>query len=58
MQLTGEQFIKAYRSMRTIRESAERMHKQFTTGQIVGFVDRCASTDRDHGHSIGKGAAS
>jgi TPP-dependent pyruvate/acetoin dehydrogenase alpha subunit len=38
MQLTGEQRVKAYRSMCTRRESSERMHKEFTMGQILGFV--------------------
>lgn len=58
MQLTCEQLVKAYRSMRTIRELGERMHKEFTTGQIFGSVDRYASTHRGHGHSIEKGAVS
>ena len=58
MQLTGEQLVKAYRSMCTIREFGERMHKEFTTGQILGFVHPYASTHRGHGHSIGKGAES
>jgi len=58
MRLTGEQLVKAYRSMCTIREFGERMHKEFTTGRIFDFVDRNASTHRGHGHSIGKGAES
>jgi pyruvate dehydrogenase E1 component alpha subunit len=58
MQLTGEQLVKAYRSMCTIREFGERMHKEFTTGQILGFVDRYASTHRGHGRSIEEGARS
>lgn len=58
MQLTGEPLVKAYRSMRTSRKFGERMHKEFTIGQILGFVDRCATTHRGHGHSIGKGAKS
>lgn len=58
MQFTGEQLVKAYRSMCTIREFGERMHEEFTTGQILGFVLRYASTDGGHGHSIGKGAKS
>jgi len=58
MQLTGEQLIKAYRGMCTIREFEERMHKEFTTGQIFGLVHRCASTHRGRGHSIKEGAKS
>lgn len=58
MQLTGEQLVKAYRIMCTTRKFGVRMHKECTTGQILGFVDRCASTHRGHGHSIGKGAES
>jgi len=58
MQLTGEQLVKAYRSMCAIRESGECMHKEFTTGQIFGFVHPYASTHGGHGHSIGKGAES
>ena len=58
MQLTGEQLVKAYRSMCTIRKFAERMHKEFTTRQIPGLVRLYASTHRGHGHSIGKGAES
>ena len=58
MQFTGDQLVKAYRSMCTIREFGERMHKEFTTRQIPGFVDRYASTHRAHGHSIGKGTES
>ena len=58
MQLTGDQLVKAYRSMRTIRKSGERMHKEFTTGQIRGFVHLYASTHLGHGHSIEKGAES
>ncbi len=58
MQLTGEQLIKAYRSMRTIRKFGECMHKEFTTRQIRGLVDLYAITHRGHGHSIGKGAES
>ena len=44
--------------MCTTREFADRMHKEFTSGQVLGFVDRYASTHRAHGHSIGKGAES
>ena len=38
MQLNREELIKAYRGMRTIREFEERVHKEFATGQIPGFV--------------------
>ena len=58
MQLTGEQLVKAYRSMCAIRKFRERMHKDFTTRQIPGLVRLYASTHRGHGHSIGKGAES
>jgi TPP-dependent pyruvate/acetoin dehydrogenase alpha subunit len=44
--------------MCTIREFGERMHKEFTTGQILGFVHPDASTHRGHGHSIEEGAQS
>ena len=56
MQLTGEHLVKAYRSMCTIRKFGECMHMEFTTRQILGVVDRNASTHRAHGHLIGKGA--
>lgn len=58
MQLTGKQLVNAYRSMCTIREFGVRMHKEFTTGQIHGFVYPYASTHRGHGHSIEEGAES
>ena len=58
MQLTGKQLINAYRSMCTIREVAERMHKEFTAGQSRGFVHPYASTHRGHNHSIKEGAES
>ena len=58
MQLTGKHLVNAYRSMCTIREFAERMHKEFTTGQILGFVHHYTSTHRGHGQSIEKGAES
>jgi hypothetical protein len=32
------------------------MRKEFTAGQILGFVDRPANTHRAHDYSIGKGA--
>jgi acetoin:2,6-dichlorophenolindophenol oxidoreductase subunit alpha len=38
MQISSEVLLKAYRSMYTIREFEERVHKEFATGQIPGFV--------------------
>jgi acetoin:2,6-dichlorophenolindophenol oxidoreductase subunit alpha len=38
MQLSRQELTKAYRGMRTIREFEERVHKEFATGQIPGFV--------------------
>ena len=38
MQLTKERLLKAYRSMKTIREFEERLHAEFATGEIPGFV--------------------
>lgn len=58
MQLTGEQLVKAYWSMCTIREFAERVHKKFTTGQIRGFMRPNAGRHRGHGHSIDEGEGS
>jgi acetoin:2,6-dichlorophenolindophenol oxidoreductase subunit alpha len=37
-QLTKEQVLEAYRVMRTIREFEERLHREFATGDIPGFV--------------------
>ncbi|NIE67547.1 thiamine pyrophosphate-dependent dehydrogenase E1 component subunit alpha [Burkholderia sp. Ax-1719] len=37
-QLNKEQLLSAYRSMRTIREFEERLHTEFATGEIPGFV--------------------
>jgi TPP-dependent pyruvate/acetoin dehydrogenase alpha subunit len=37
-QLTPEQLVEAYRVMRTIREFEERLHREFATGDIPGFV--------------------
>jgi hypothetical protein len=34
------------------------VHKEFTTGQILGFVDPHARAHRGHGHSIEQGAQS
>ncbi len=36
--LTRDQLLNAYRTMRTIREFEERVHKEFATGEIPGFV--------------------
>src|SRR3954470_8985923 len=37
-ELTTEQVLEAYRVMRTIREFEERLHREFATGEIPGFV--------------------
>src|SRR2546429_3797792 len=37
-QLTREQLLDWYRTVRTIREFEERLHKEFATGEIPGFV--------------------
>ncbi|MGZ8634873.1 MAG: thiamine pyrophosphate-dependent dehydrogenase E1 component subunit alpha [Solirubrobacteraceae bacterium] len=37
-QLTKDQLLEAYRVMRTIREFEERLHTEFATGEIPGFV--------------------
>jgi pyruvate dehydrogenase E1 component alpha subunit len=36
--LTKDQLLEAYRVMRTIREFEERLHREFATGEIPGFV--------------------
>src|SRR3954465_15112168 len=36
--VTKEQVLGAYRVMRTIREFEERLHREFATGEIPGFV--------------------
>src|SRR3974390_1890558 len=36
--LTREQLLNAYRMMRAIREFEERVHAEFATGEIPGFV--------------------
>ena len=36
--ITREQVLDAYRVMRTIREFEERLHREFATGDIPGFV--------------------
>ena len=37
-ELSKEELLKAYRMMRTIREFEERLHVEFATGEIPGFV--------------------
>ena len=36
--LSKEKLLEAYRTMRTIREFEERLHTEFATGDIPGFV--------------------
>ncbi len=67
MQLSSEQLMRAYRAMCTIREFEERVHKEFATGQIPGFVHLYAGeeasavgvcmqlTERDHIASTHRG---
>ena len=38
MQLSKDELLTAYRTMRTIREFEERLHIEFATGDIPGFV--------------------
>ena len=37
-ELTREELLQSYRVMRTIREFEERLHREFATGEIPGFV--------------------
>jgi hypothetical protein len=37
-ELSKEALLDAYRTMRTIREFEERLHTEFATGEIPGFV--------------------
>ena len=37
-ELTGDALLHAYRTMRMIREFEERVHEEFSTGEIPGFV--------------------
>jgi len=37
-ELSKDELLRAYRTMRTIREFEERVHTEFATGQIPGFV--------------------
>lgn len=67
MQLSSERLKSAYRGMCTIREFEERVHKEFATGQIPGFVHLYAGeeasavgvcmqlTERDHIASTHRG---
>ena len=36
--LSKPELLKAYRTMRTIREFEERLHAEFASGDIPGFV--------------------
>ena len=38
MQLSKDDLLRAYRMMKTIREFEERLHVEFATGEIPGFV--------------------
>jgi TPP-dependent pyruvate/acetoin dehydrogenase alpha subunit len=38
MQMNREDLLRAYRTMRTIRDFEERLHVEFATGEIPGFV--------------------
>lgn len=38
MRLNKAELLKAYRTMKTIREFEERVHREFSTGEIPGFV--------------------
>jgi pyruvate dehydrogenase E1 component alpha subunit len=62
MPFASEQRVKAYRSMCTIRQVEEGVHKAFATGQILGVahpvVHPFASMHRGHGHSIEEGGES
>lgn len=67
MQISSDELTKAYRTMCTIREFEERVHKEFATGQIPGFVHLYAGEeasaagvcmqldDRDHIASTHRG---
>ena len=67
MQLNREQLLQAYRQMRTIRVFEERIHDEFATGEIPGFVHLYAGEeasavgialnldDRDHIASTHRG---
>ena len=38
MQLSRDELVQAYHQMRTIREFEERVHEEFSAGNIPGFV--------------------
>ena len=38
LQLSREELLKCYTRMRTIREFEDRVHEEFATGKIPGFV--------------------
>ena len=38
MQLNRDELLRAYRHMRTIRDFEDRVHTEFATGDIPGFV--------------------
>ena len=38
MEMTKGELLKSYRDMKTIREFEERVHVEFATGDIPGFV--------------------
>ena len=44
--LTPEHLLDVYRTMRTIREFEERVHAEFATGEIPGFVHLYAGERR------------
>jgi hypothetical protein len=59
MGFARDQLVKADCSMCTIRQPGMRMHKNFASGQILGFVHpRASRRERGHGHSIGEGGES
>src|SRR3989442_14384934 len=43
--LTREHLLNVYRTMRTIREFEERVHSEFATGEIPGFVPLSAGEE-------------
>lgn len=67
MKIDRQQLLDAYQQMRTIREFEERIHKEFSTGEIPGFVHLYAGeetsavavcqqlTDTDHIASTHRG---
>ena len=45
MQMSREDLIASYRTMTTIREFEERVHVEFATGDMPGFVHLCAGQE-------------